>query len=166
MPRIRRPALLILLALLAGCATLGQAIVPPTFEVARDRAAELRLLAPSMERPLGGAAVRLWARVENPNPLGLTLTRLTGELALQGARAAEVDFPLGVPLPAGGDALVPLDIVVGLADVPGLADAARRAATGQPIGYRLDGRFTVDAGVLGQPSFGPETLLTGELVVR
>ena len=36
-----------------------------------------------------------------------------------------------------------------------------RAATGGSVGYRLDGTMTLDAGLLGRPSFGPMTLLQG-----
>lgn len=163
MDRIRKLIVLGALALAAGCATLGQVVLPPRFEVARERTAELRLVGPTAQRPLGGAALRLWARVENPNPLGFTLTRVAGDLALEGARAARVDFPLGVPLPAGQDTVIPLEVVISLADVPGLADAARRALTGDPLRYELEGTVTVDAGVLGQPSFGPSTLLEGQV---
>ena len=50
-----------------------------------------------------------------------------------------------------------------LRDLPALAGALGRAVGGQPLAYRLDGRFTVDAGALGTPSFGPSTLLRGEV---
>ncbi len=140
-------------------------IQPPRFEVARDRQPELRLLGPGPGRPLGGAALRLWAVVENPNPLGLTLSTLTGGLLLEGQQAARVDFPLGVPLTAGQSTLVPLEVGISFADVPNLAGALTRAVTGNPIRYRLDGTVGVDAGLLGRPSFGPMTLLQGDVRV-
>lgn len=151
----------------AACASLGlgDVLSAPRFSEVPDRAATLRILGPSMERPRGGAAIRLWTRVENPNPVGLTLASLVGELFLEDARAASVDFPLGIPLPAGRDTVIPLELSVSFEDLPGLADAASRALTGQPLDYRLDGTVSVDAGALGQPSFGPSTLLTGELDV-
>ncbi|HEV2146569.1 MAG TPA: LEA type 2 family protein [Longimicrobiaceae bacterium] len=165
MPALRRSALLLLFALLPGCATLGQVIQPPTFRVAEDRPEELRLLGPAPGRPLGGAAIRLYARVSNPNPLGITLSTLRGGLLLEGQQAARVDFPLGVPLQPGQEALVPLEISVSFADVPGLANTLTRAVTGGPVRYQLDGTVGVDAGVLGQPSFGPMTLLQGDVRV-
>lgn len=151
----------------AACATLGlgDVLSAPRFSEVPEREPTLRILGPSVERPRGGAAIRLWTRVENPNPVGLTLASLVGELFLEDARAAGVDFPLGIPLPAGQDTVIPLELSVDFEDLPGLADAATRAITGQPLNYRLDGTVSVDAGGLGQPSFGPSTLLRGELEV-
>ena len=57
--------------------------------------------------------------------------------------------------------MVPLDITVNFNDIPGLADVILRAATGQSIRYALNGTVGVDAGVLGQPTFGPMNLLSG-----
>jgi hypothetical protein len=165
MQALRRGTLLLVLALFSGCATLGQVIQPPTFRVADDRPEELRLLGPSMDRPLGGAALRIYARVSNPNPLGITLSSLQGGLLLEGQQAARVSFPLGLPLQPGQETLVPLEVSVSFADVPALANTIGRAVTGSPVRYRLDGTVGVDAGMLGQPSFGPMTLLQGDVRV-
>jgi hypothetical protein len=149
-----------------GCATLGTlGIAAPTFQVDQQQQAELRLLPPSPSRPAGGAAVRLYARVQNPNAVGITLSRLAGTLQLQGRNAAAVDFPLGVPLQANGEALVPMDLAIDFNDIPGLADVLLRAATGQSVGYALDGTVGVDAGIFGQPSFGPMNIVAGQLRV-
>ncbi|MGH7458285.1 MAG: LEA type 2 family protein [Longimicrobiaceae bacterium] len=150
----------------AGLGALGAAIQPPRFEAASGYQAELRLLSPSSERPSGGALVRVWTRVENPNPVGLTLSLLDGELYLEDTRSARVSFPLGLPLLAGQDTVIPIDIGVDFADLPGLADVAARALTGGTMGYRLAGTVGVDAGVLGRPTFGPMTFASGELRVR
>lgn len=166
---IRNPYLLLAVALLlAGCATVSQLIrvEPPRFQAAEGRRSELRLLGPSSTRPLGGAAVRIWARVQNPNAFGLTLSTVEGDLLLEGAHAAAVELPLGLPLRAQQDTVVPIDLTISFADVPGLADAAIRLLTERTVEYRLDGRFGVDAGPLGRPTFGPTTLLRGELDVR
>ena len=162
---VRAAFLPLMMMTLSGCAGLGleQVLQAPTFRVDGSQQAHLRLLAPSFDRPAGGAAVRLYARVGNPNPVGLTLTRLVGQLQLQGNNAARVDFPLGVPLQAGGETLVPIDIAIDFNDLPGLANVARSALSGQRLNYSLNGTVGVDAGLLGQPSFGPMTLLTGEL---
>lgn len=153
--------------LLTGCATLGlgSIIEPPTFRAAENREPILRLLAPSADLPSGGAGIRLWARVGNPNRFGIDLAGLDGELFLEGTRAAGVSFPLGVPLLAGQDTVIPLDISVGFGDIPRLAELAQQALFGGSLGYRLEGTVTVDAGSLGQPSFGPNTLLQGDLRV-
>ena len=116
---------------IGGCAGLGLAdvIQAPRFSVASGTQAELRLVGPSAGRPLGGAAVRLWARVENPNALGISLRAVQGALALDGTKAADVDFPLGLPLLAGQDTVIPLDINISFSDLPGLADVATRLLT-------------------------------------
>lgn len=165
-PPLRRALPALCLLLFAGaCATLGAALVPPTIEAASDRRAELRLLAPGAGRPLGGAAIRLHARVANPNPFGLTLSRVDGDLFLEETRAARVDLPLGLPLEAGGETVVPVDVSLSFSDLPGLADVATRALSGRPLAYRVHGTFGVDAGVFGTPTFGPSTLLAGEMTV-
>ena len=154
---------------LSGCATLEglRAFVqPPRFEQVRDQPAQVTLEPPSTRRPLGGAAVRLWTEVTNPNPFGLTLGTLDGTLYLQGQRAAAAAFPLGLPLDAGQQTVIPIDLSISFADIPGLADVVRRAARQEPVGFRLEGTIGVDAGRLGQPVFGPMTLLTGEIGSR
>jgi hypothetical protein len=61
---------------------------------------------------------------------------------------------------------LPLDLSVSLSDLPGLSNIVRQATRGQPLAYRFEGTVGVDAGRLGQPIFGPMTLLTGELSAR
>ena len=124
------------------------------------------MVPPGPGRPSGGAAVRLFARVTNPNPVGITLSTLAGGLELQGRQAARVDFPLGVPLQAGGQQVVPLDITVNFDDIPTIGSVLLRAVTGQSIAYRLNGTVGVNAGLLGQPTFGPMTLLEGNVRVQ
>ena len=157
---------LILSLLLSGCASLGQVLQPPIITVAPDQQAQISLLAPSVSRPLGGASVRLYAEITNPNPFGFTLSTVQGQLALEGVRAADVDLPLGLPLAAGQSSVVPLDILLSFSEVPRLADMLGQAFTRQELGYELVGRIGVDAGALGQPTFGPMTLLEGEVAVR
>jgi hypothetical protein len=156
-------ALAVALAL-SGCAALGlETIVqPPRLSAAEGRDAELRLAPPTTGRPLGGATLRIWTRVENPNSFGLTLAALAGNLFLENTQAATVEFPLGMPLSAAADTIIPIDINISFADVPGLVDAATRILTQNRVAYRLDGTVTVDAAPFGQPSFGPRTWVQGE----
>jgi hypothetical protein len=77
-----------------------------------------------------------------------------------------VDFPLGLPLLAGQDTVIPLDINVSFSDLPGLADVAVRLATRSSVNYQLNGTVAVNAGPLGTPRFGPSTLLNGTLSIR
>ncbi|MCC7009493.1 MAG: LEA type 2 family protein [Acidobacteria bacterium] len=164
MTRLR--LLLLAAALAAGCATLGPlgAIVqPPRIEEARDQPVEVRLMPPSRSSVFGGATIRLWTRITNPNPYGFTLSSLSGTLFLDDVRAATTGFPLGLPLAAGGDSVIPIEFAISFADLPNLAAVVRRAAAREPIGYRLDGTIGVDAGRLGAPLFGPMTLVRGTI---
>jgi hypothetical protein len=155
---------------MSACATLGplaQFIQPPRFRQADNQPAEIRLIAPSIRQPTGGAGVRIWLEVTNPNAFGFTLSTVNATLALQGSRAATGDFPLGLPLGAGQQSVVPLDLSINFPDVPGLAGVVRQIATGGAIEYQLDGTVGVDAGRIGTPTFGPMLLTRGDLrVVR
>lgn len=150
-----------------GCATLeALGLAPLRFSEDDGREAEFRLLGPSSDRPYGGAALRIWTRVENPNGFGLTLTDIRGDLFVEDADAFRVDFPLGLPIAALQDTVIPLDVSIGFDDLPGLGQVARAALFGERLDYRLEGTFGVDAGAYGRPRFGPWTLLEGDLRVR
>ena len=159
------------LALLAAlgapaCATLGQLgsfVQAPRFEEARDQPAELRFDPPSPGRGLGGATIRLWTTITNPNPFGFTLSSLDGTLFLDDVRAATTEFPLGLPLSAGARTTIPIDLSIDLSKLPQLAGVLRRAIARQPIAYRFEGTVGVDAGRLGTPVFGPLALLRGSV---
>ena len=145
---------------LGGCAGLEQLrgfVQAPRFEQAPDHDPEIRL------QGLNGAGVRLWTRVSNPNPFSLRLGTLKGTLFLEDTPAADADFPLGLPLAAMGETTIPIELSVSFANLPRVADSIRRAISRQPIAYRFDGTIGVDAGRLGQPQFGPMTLVRGEL---
>jgi hypothetical protein len=149
-----------------ACASLGPLaglVQAPRFEDVPGQPAELRLTGPSIGHPLGGANVRVWTQVTNPNPFGLTLSTLTGTLHLEDARAATAEFPLGLPLEAGARSTIPIDLSVDFRDVPGLADVIRRALGREPIDYSLEGTIGVDAGRFGTPVFGPMTIVRGTL---
>lgn len=167
---MKRCAIILMLVFGAatGCASLGSlaAVQPPTLNVAAGRDAEIRLLPPSVRNPLGGATVRLWADVGNPNPFGVVLSSLAGSLTLEGARAANVDFPWGLPLVAGQDTIVPIDVSISFAELPALGEVLPQAVSRGAVDYRLDGTMRLDAGLLGQPSFGPMNLLQGSIRTR
>jgi hypothetical protein len=150
-----------------ACATLGQLgqlaqlVQPPLFERIPDRPAEIRLLSPAIDHPLGGAGIRLWTKVGNPNAFGFTLSTLRGTLFLDDARTTTVDLPLGLALAPRGETVLPIDLALSFAELPGLRDVVLRALRHEPIAYRLDGTVGVDAGRFGTPEFGPMTLLRG-----
>jgi len=149
--------------LLQGCAgalaNLSALVQPPRFQQVPGRQAEIRVLG------LEGAGVRLWTRVTNPNTFGIRLGTLKGTLFLEESQAADADFPLGLDLGAGADMDLPIDINVSFRDLPGLGGVARKVLARQPVPYRLEGTIGLDAGRLGQPVFGPMTLLRGEAAV-
>jgi hypothetical protein len=150
-----------------ACASLGlgEVVQAPRFSTTGTQDAQLNLIGPSMNNPYGGARIRLYARVENPNPFGLTLANLGGRLFLHSQEAALVDLPLGLPLEANGSTVVPIDLTIGFDDVPNLLDVVRNALGGGVLDYRLDGTVGVDAGALGTPTFGPMTLMQGDVRV-
>jgi hypothetical protein len=158
------------LLLAAGCAGLTQLariVQPPRFDQADDLPAEIRFIGPSGAMPAGGAGVRIWLEVTNPNPFGFTLSTLNATLSLEGGRAATGAFPLGLPLNAQQESVVPLDLSISFTDLPGLAGMLRQVAIGGDVEYQLDGTVGVDAGRFGTPTFGPMLLTRGELrVVR
>ena len=165
---ITRLISLVLVGSAVSCASLGplaQIVQPPRFRQADNQPAEIRLIAPSLRNPTGGAGVRVWLEVSNPNAFGFTVSTVNATRALQGTRAAIGDFPLGLPLRAGQSSVVPLDLSINFADVPNLASSVRRLATGGAIDYQLDGTVGVEAGRLGTPTFGPMRLTDGELRV-
>jgi len=150
----------------SSCASLGElarVIQPLRFSEVPGQPSTIRLAGPSTRQPLGGAALRLWTRVSNPNPVGITLSTLRAEVSLDGTRAATGDFPLGLPLAAGADSDVPLDLSIDFADLPRLGDVLRRAVASQQMPYEVEGTFSIDVGALGRPSFGPMRLFQGRL---
>jgi hypothetical protein len=161
--------LAVVIAASSACGNLGnlqQIIRPPSFQQAPGQPAEIRLIGPGVNSPVGGAGVRIWLAVTNPNPFGFTLSRVNATLVLEGTHAATGDFPLGLPLTAGQQTIVPLDLSISFADVPGLSRTLGRLAVGGSAAFQLDGTVGIDAGRFGTPSFGPMTLATGDLQVR
>lgn len=152
----------------AGCASLEglrALIQPPRFEQTGGRPSEIRVL-PVQSGRIGGATVRIWTDVTNPNPFGFTLSTVQATLLLADIEAADAEFPLGLPLQPRQTETIPFDLTVSFANVPRLANVIRQAASGGSLSYRLEGTVGIDAGRLGQPTFGPLTLLTGDLRAR
>jgi hypothetical protein len=58
-------------------------------------------------------------------------------LMLEGNHAATGNFPLGLPLNAGQQSVVPLDLSISFADVPALSRTIGRLATGSTAAYQL-----------------------------
>ena len=128
-----RGVVLAMLACSSACASLGslnRLIQPLRFSEAENQPAEIRLVGPTTCGRLGGAVVRIWTRVSNPNPFGLRLSTLETTLLLDGSRAATGDFPLGLPLGPREETVVPLDLSISFSDLAGLSRIVRSAADG------------------------------------
>jgi hypothetical protein len=150
-------------ASLESLGSLRGLVQPPRLTEAEGQPAEIRLVGPSAGTPVGGAVVRIWTRVSNPNAFGFRLSTLRTTLLLDGSRAATGDFPLGLPLGPREETVVPLELSISFSDLAGLSRIVRSAADGQAVPYQLDGTIGIEAGRLGQPTFGPMLLFRGEL---
>lgn len=159
---------LITLLTATACATLSDVlgVEPPRLQHASERESTLRLRLPSIQHPSGAVTVRLWARVENPNGFGLTLSTFRGTLDLEDRQVADVDLPLGLPLQAGRDTVIPLEITFGRSAFDALGDVGRALLNRGTLTYELGGTIGVDAGPFGEPRFGPRSWLRGELDVE
>lgn len=152
-----RPALLLaaLPALvLSACAPRQTVLQVPEFVIE-----DVRLTAFNVAIP-ASATLTLRLRVYNPNPYPLRLARADGRFVLDGRDVGALALP-NVDLPARAETSqnARLDLPVSLENL-GLF---LRVARGEAVSYRVDGTFTVDAGLLGRPTFGPYTLSQGVL---
>ena len=139
---------------LGACAP-RQAVQVPTFEVEQVRLTSLTL--PSGPSP-AQANLTLRVRVGNPNAVPVRLANFAARLFIDGADVGRVDLP-NVNLPARGSTLQNANL--GIPVTLGTAGAFLKVARGTQVAYRVDGTFTADLGVLGQPTFGPYTLAQG-----
>ena len=162
----RRALALIIVLTSAGALTsclpgATPALAPPTFRLQTDATRILRLDPPGVARE-AALVVRLALRATNPNPVGVRLERLDGELWLGGVAAAELTFVGGIDLPARGDAPLTLEVAVPLDRLEALAGVLTDAIGGRPVAYRVDAAVGID--VLGVPTrFPPVTLARGEV---
>lgn len=142
---------------LAACAPRQAALQVPTYQVEGIRFARLDLVGQSLSPQ---AVLNINLSVHNPNAIGLRMANIGGRLYLDGQDVGGVDLP-DVDLPANGDARQ-LAIVTVPINLNNLAEFSK-VALGSAVALRVDGRFTVNAGVFGRPTFGPFTLFQGEI---
>lgn len=152
---MRRIIYLLPVFALASCAPLQQAIKVPTIHVEGIRLNSLSL--PNSLRP-ALADVTLHLKVGNPNKVPVKLANIAATLVLDGGKVGDVNLP-NVNLPANGETMQDANLSIPV--TINTASAFLKVARGQEVSYRLDGTFTADLGVLGQPSFGPFTLSQG-----
>lgn len=135
MSRHRLATLLPALAL-AGCATVrdlaGSAFQRPTltFESASIEGVDLE-----------GVTVVLHYRLENPNAVGLRLSRVGYALDVEERRVLDGSLPGGLAIPSRGAAPLPVAVRVRLAALPGLLESL---AAKEEAAYRISGDAGVD----------------------
>ncbi len=151
---MRKLWLLLPLAL-ASCAPLQQAVQVPTVKVENIYLRSLSL--PNGLQP-AAANVTLRLKVGNPNNVGVRLANIAGNLMIDGSPVGNVNLP-NVNLPAHGETNQMAEVNIPVT-IP-TASAFLKVARGQEVSYRLDGSFTADLGLLGQPTFGPFTFSQG-----
>ena len=150
-----RALMLPLAALLAGCAPRAAIVQVPEYKIERVRLVSLSL--PGAGSP-ATATLSLQLLVTNTNPYPIRLARAGGRFFLDGDDVGAVELP-NIDLPPGRqvEQAAVLSVPITFAN---LGDFLR-VARGEALSYRVDGSFTVDAGVFGKPTFGPYTLSQG-----
>jgi len=152
----------LLAALLVACVPGTEpALGAPTFRLRADETRIVRLDPPGAFGE-GALVVRVALRVANPNPLGIRLDALDGELWLGGVAAGELRFVGGLDLPARGEADLAIDVEVPVAGILPLVGVLGDAIAGRPVAYRVDAGVGID--LFGVPTrFPPVTVARGEV---
>lgn len=137
------------------------ALLAPTFRLAPDASRVVRLDPPGAFAE-GGLVVRVALRATNPNPVGLRLSALEGDLWLGGVPAAVLRFVDGIDLPPRGAADLAVEVSVPLGRLDDLVVPLTDAVAGRPLAYRVDAVVGVE--VLGVPTrFPAVTIARGEV---
>lgn len=165
LPSVRRSLMLtgLLLAVLVAACAPGAVpgVQAPTFQLRSEGSRVLRFDPPGVLEG-GGLVVQVTLRSHNPNPVGVRLSSLEGELYLGGVLATGVAFVGGVDLPARGSSDLRLEATVPLARVPELLGVLGNALAGAAISYQVDAAVGVE--LLGVATRFPSlTLARGEV---
>ena len=163
LPRLVAIAAAVLVwAALAACVPgAAPALLAPTFRLRADATRIVRLDPPGATLD-AALVVRVGLRVANPNPVGVRLDTLDGQLWLGGVAASDLRFVDGIDLPARGEADLTFDVEVPLARLGPLTGVLGDAIAGRPVAYRVDA--TVGIAVLGVPTRFPSiTVARGEV---
>src|SRR5690606_24938458 len=132
----------------------------PTFTVDQAASGFVRIDPPGVGD--GSALFRVALRVTNPNPFGIKLAALDGDLFFNDTRAAALSFRGGLDVAGNGTSPLLLDVRVPLGAAPALLETIAGLVGGSSVRYRLDSAVAVD--LLGTvQSFPRFTLASGEL---
>jgi LEA14-like dessication related protein len=152
------PVLLVVSSVTAvSCAPRQTILQVPEFRV--ESVALRSLTLPGLARP-AVATLSVGLRVRNPNPISVRLANASGRFLIDDLDVGRVNLP-NVDLPANGEATQ--EAVVDLPVTVANLGVFLRVGRGEAVPYRIEGTFTVDAGLLGKPNFGPYVVAQGVL---
>ena len=154
-------AAVVIAALVACLPGTEPVLAAPTFRLVPDASRIVRLEPPGAFSE-GSMLVRVALRATNPNPIGVRLAELEGDLWLGGVAAAGLRFVDGLDLPPRGAADLVVEIAVPLGRLDRLVVPLTDAVAGRPLAYRVDAVVGVE--VLGVPTrFPTMTIARGEV---
>lgn len=129
----RALSIILLTALMLGCASLGQRREPPIVTLAGLQMGEMTLFE---------QRYRLQLRVQNPNDVELPISGLHCTLVINDREFANGVSDTGVTVPRFGEALLSIDVISDLRRVIAqLRDRERQSHNS--ITYHLSGKFTL-----------------------
>ncbi len=147
----------LLVALLAGCASLTKSWIAPKVALSGLQVKELGLARQTFLATL---------LVKNPNDRALPIKAMTYVLSLEGNEVARGDSTLEKQIPAFGEANVDVEVVSGLLDLAARLPAL--ALKDEPLGWTIAGTFTLTGGLITLPyrysgTIDPVALMSGAM---
>jgi LEA14-like dessication related protein len=112
---------------LCGCATLQNVVQRPALSFERANLAAISL---------GGATLDVVFKVDNPNPIGLSIDQINTRFLIDGKQLVASSPPGGLALPANGSTELRLPLTFRFVDV---AETVLAFLTKQQANYRLEG---------------------------
>src|SRR5512140_110601 len=142
------PFSLLVIAIVAGCSTLGINIQNPMFSIRDVRphvAIALPLSASSIDFDFN-------IGVDNPNPVGLKMTRMDFNLLVNDSHIATGVTNQAIRIPANGTGFVNLRTRVGYNEIRNVFNEVADVIQGNKARYQVNGRAYFDTPA-GQMSF-------------
>ncbi|MEX2535396.1 MAG: LEA type 2 family protein [Trueperaceae bacterium] len=161
---------LALFVLLAGCVPrsdirsaqrIGE-IVPPEFRLVDGQTSVERFDPPGAG---GVVALTVGTSVFNPNPFPIKVTSIDYSVALEGRQVTSGSLELEMFIVSEGTAPLRFDIETALQNRPALLREVVRAFTGEPLGFRIEGRMVFNS-LAYEFRTNKRVLVEGETVAR
>lgn len=129
-------AVAILLAIgVAGCASNAQIVETPTVHLSGVEASDLSLK---------GQTFILSFDVSNPNPFPLRIRTVSYRVQLEKQRFAGGELDCDFSIPAGSNGSFAISVKLDILRSASRLSAILRSGMGEPVGYELNGRLTID----------------------